>query len=124
MIAKILVVEDEPALSEAYKMILKSHGYEVDVAHDGDEALDKTEKYEPDLILLDLRMPKMNGLEFLEKYDIHGAHPNVKVILFTNYSAQKDIDRAYELGAERYIIKSWVSPKELIKLVGDVLSLA
>jgi len=122
MSSKILVVEDEPALNEAYKMILKSHDYEVEVAHDGAEALAKTANFNPELILLDLRMPKMNGLEFLEKYDLHGAHPDVKVIVFTNYNAQNDIDRAYELGAERYILKAWVSPKELIQLVKEALS--
>ncbi len=68
MSKKILVVEDEIVLLEAYDMVLRAAGYEVTLAHDGQEALDITSKYEPDLILLDLRMPKMSGIEFLKHY--------------------------------------------------------
>jgi two-component system, OmpR family, alkaline phosphatase synthesis response regulator PhoP len=117
---KILVVEDEQALSDAYDIILKGQGHTVTVAHDGSEALEITKTLEPDLILLDLRMPKVNGIEFLEIYKPLELHPNVKVIVFSNLDTQNEIDRAYALGANKYIIKAWVSPKELIKLVKDM----
>lgn len=121
MKAKILVVEDEQALSEAYELILKNDNYEVVVAHDGKDALEKTETYEPDLILLDLRMPRLNGIEFLEQYELTKRHPKVKVIVFSNMDQQKEIDQAYELGANRYMLKAWASPKELLKIVKDTL---
>jgi CheY-like chemotaxis protein len=119
---QILVIEDEQALSDAYEMILDGQGYNVTVAHDGSEALELTKSLEPDLILLDLRMPKVNGIEFLELYRPLELHPDVKIIVFSNLDTQKEIDQAYSLGAQRYILKAWASPKELIKLVKDTLS--
>lgn len=121
MNAKILIVEDEKVLNEAYELILKNEGYEVEVAHDGHEALEKIETFEPDLILLDLRMPRIDGIEFLKRYNLTENHPNVKVIVFSNLDTQKEIDKAYELGAQRYMLKAWASPKELVKLVADTL---
>lgn len=121
MRAKILVVEDEQELNEVYELILKSAGYNVKVAHDGDEALTICETFVPDLILLDLRMPKVSGLEFLQKYELLKNHPTVKVIIFSNLESQSEIDQAYELGAARYMLKAWVSPRELLQLVKQTL---
>jgi CheY-like chemotaxis protein len=119
--ATILIVEDEQALNEAYQMILEKSGYTVFAAYDGKEALEVTEKIEPTLILLDLRMPRMDGIQFLEHYDLKEKHPKVKVIVFSNYDMQKEIDQAYSLGAERYILKAWASPKELLQVVENTL---
>jgi DNA-binding NarL/FixJ family response regulator len=119
---KILIVEDEQVLNEAYEMILKKAGFEVRKAFDGQQALELLKDYEPDLILLDLRMPKVTGIEFLEKYNLAKEHPKVKVIVFSNLDSDKDIDRAYELGAERYMLKSWAAPKDLVRLVNETLS--
>jgi two-component system, OmpR family, response regulator VicR len=118
---KILIVEDEKNLNEAYQMILKQCGYKVYSAYDGQEALDLTKDIEPDLILLDLRMPKMNGIEFLQEFDLGNNHPDTQVIVFSNLDMQKEIDEAFQLGAHKYILKAWASPKELISLVEDTL---
>ena len=122
MSAKILVVEDEIDLSEAYEIILNSAGYEVVLAHDGYDALTVLKKFEPNIILLDLRMPRVSGLEFLQQYNVKQAHPKVKIIVFSNLDAQDEINQAYDLGADRYILKAWASPKELLKLVEDTLN--
>src|SRR5438067_641928 len=98
----ILIVEDEQALNEAYRMILQAEGYNVLSAFDGQEALDLAANDEPDLILLDLRMPVMNGIEFLKKYKPAKEHSKIKIIIFSNLDMQKEIDEAYALGAERY----------------------
>jgi two-component system response regulator VicR len=119
---KILIVEDEIALLEAYELVLNSEGYEVKVAHDGEEALEVVQTYEPDLILLDLRMPRVNGVEFLKRYKPAQTHPSVKIIVFSNLDSDKEIQEAYALGAEKYVLKAWASPRELIKLVKDMLS--
>lgn len=118
----ILVVEDERTLNEAYQVILRKAGYVVKSAFDGKEALTALKTYEPDLILLDLRMPNMDGLEFLHKYDLTHSHPDVKVIIFSNYDMQAEIDEAYQHGADRYILKAWASPKELLTLVKNTLN--
>ncbi len=119
--ADILIVEDERNLNEAYQMILRHAGHVVHAAYDGTEALEITKKLEPDLILLDLRMPKMGGVEFLKRYDLKGDHPKVKVVIFSNLDTQKEIDEAYTLGAHKYMLKAWASPKELTQLVDNLL---
>jgi len=121
MAKKVLIVEDERALNEAYQLILTKHNYEVQAAYDGAEALKVTKKTEPDLILLDLRMPTMSGIEFLQKYELPKKHPNVKVIVFSNLDTQKEINEAYGLGAHKYMLKAWASPKELIQLVQETI---
>ena len=118
----VLIVEDERALNEAYQMILRTSGFEVAVAYDGKEALEVAAEIEPALILLDLRMPRMDGIGFLKEYRLKQEHPKVKVIVFSNYDMQKEIDEAYSLGAERYILKAWASPKELVQVVKNALN--
>lgn len=119
--ATILIVEDEQNLNEAYQMILNSVGHTVHAAYDGVEALELTKSLEPDLILLDLRMPKMGGVDFLKAYKAKQSHPDVKVVIFSNLDTQKEIDDAYKLGADKYMLKAWASPKELIQLVDTLL---
>jgi CheY-like chemotaxis protein len=118
----ILIVEDEQTLNEAYQVILKRAGYHVYSAFDGNEALQAAAEHEPDLILLDLRMPHKDGLQFLHDYDIKHQHPRVRVIIFSNYDMQAEIDEAYAHGADRYILKAWASPKELLALVQNTLA--
>jgi len=116
----ILIVEDESSLNEAYQIILNKAGYEVLSAFDGEEALAIVAKQKPDLILLDLRMPIMNGIEFLKHYQPSKKN-RAKIIVFSNYDLQQEIEEAYKLGADKYILKAWASPKELLKIVKDIL---
>ncbi len=120
--AKILIVEDDVDLNSAYNTILSSVGYEVVSAMNGKEALDEVSANgDPRIMFLDLRMPVMDGIEFLEKYDAP-AHKDTTIIVFSNYDAQKEVDRAYELGAHRYVLKARAAPKELIRIVEDTLA--
>lgn len=121
MKAKILVVEDEKSLSEAYELILKSTGYTVKLAADGEKALEIAETFKPHLILLDLRMPRVGGIEFLKRYEAKTKHPDTKIIVFSNLDTQSEIDEAYALGASHYILKAWASPKELIRVITETL---
>jgi len=114
---KILVVEDDKQLGDAYKLILESAGYDVATARGGEEALDYLKDAEdPSIIFLDLKMDGMDGIEFLKHYDAP-KHENTSVILFTNYDDQKEVDQAFSLGAERYILKARATPSELIRIV-------
>jgi len=121
-LAKVLVVEDEKSLSDAYEMILKSEKHDVELALNGHEALDAFKKSKPDLALLDLRMPKMDGIEFLKKLQPSKKYPKTKIIVFSNYDDQQEIKEAFELGAHRYILKAWSSPNELLKVVRETLA--
>jgi len=117
----ILIVEDEPELAEVYSTLLSQNNYNVAVAHNGKEALKIADSHHPLLILLDLRMPVMDGVQFLKKYDLKKKHPDVKVVVFSNYDLQDEIDDAYRLGADRYVLKAWASPRELLQIVKDSL---
>jgi CheY-like chemotaxis protein len=120
--AKILIVEDEATLNDAYGIILKRQGHDVTQTFNGQEALDAIKKDTPDLILLDLRMPVMDGVQFLHNLEPSKNFPKIKIIVFSNYDVQKDIDEAFELGATRYMLKAWASPKELVRIVNDTLA--
>lgn len=120
--ARILVVEDDHDLNNAYCIILKHEGYEVESAFDGKEALKKLKHFEPDLILLDLLMPIMGGLEFLQQSGLPKHHPKTKVLIFTNMENSPEVAAAYKLGAQRCIIKSWTAPHNLARVVSDTLN--
>lgn len=120
--AKILIIEDDIDLNGAYTMILNSAGYEVTSAHNGEEALARIEADgDPRIMFLDLRMPVMDGIEFLRRYNAP-SHEKTTIIVFSNYDAQKEVDKAYELGAHRYVLKARAAPKELIRIVEDTLA--
>lgn len=118
--ARILIVEDDKDLNTAYQMILKKSGYEVGSALNGKSALEMVDTFNPDLILLDLLMPIMGGLEFLQNYNLD-QHPEVKVLIFTNMENSPEVNEAYKLGATRCIIKSWTAPQSLSRVIDDVL---
>ena len=119
---KILIVEDDPALNNAYSIILKHAGHEVVEAFDGKEALEKLDDFKPDLILLDLLMPVMGGLEFLQQWEAPQRGRDVKILIFTNMENSPEVTEAYKLGANRCIIKSWTAPHNLAKVVSETLS--
>lgn len=116
---RVLVVEDEQSLNAAYKLILEHAGYKVATAFDGQEALDEIAKQDPDIILLDLKMPRMDGIAFLEKYQPRLLKNKPKIIVFSNFDLQEEIDRAFVLGADKYVLKAWAAPKDLLKIVSE-----
>ena len=117
----ILVVEDDVTLNEAYKAILETAHYTVYTAFNGEEALKVAAEHTPQLIFLDLRMPVMDGIGFLKAYQPKKTNPNAHIIVFSNYDMQAEVDEAYELGAERYVLKAMASPNDLLKIVKDLV---
>jgi len=120
--AKVLVVEDDKDLNTAYTLILEHDGHQVTPTYNGQEALKAIKTSDPDLILLDLLMPVMGGLEFLQNYELKKKHPNVKVLIFTNMENSPEVNEAYKLGAHRCIIKSWTAPQNLSRVIKDALN--
>lgn len=116
----ILVVEDDTVLNDAYKTILESANHTVFTAYDGQEALEVTKQHTPDIIFLDLRMPGMDGIGFLKAYKPKETNPNAHVIVFSNYDMQAEVDEAYQLGADRYVLKALAAPNDLLKIVADL----
>lgn len=121
--AKILLVEDDPLMVRMYQRKLISDSYDVGVAVNGEEGLAKVRSFRPDLVLLDIMMPKLNGLEVLERMKSDPTTSKIPVIILTNLGgSQDDIDNGLELGAVAYLIKSAYRPDEVVKKVKEVLA--
>ena len=117
---RVLIVEDEQLLNEAYARVLSTANISLMRAYNGKEALEMLKKQTPDIILLDLRMPVMNGIDFLKELKPQATLPGTKIIVFSNYDDQSEIDEAFSLGAMHYMLKAWATPDELIKLIREV----
>src|SRR5437867_1207790 len=103
---KILVVDDDKFLGNAYRAKLTKAGYEIQLAKDGEEALDALKTFMPDLIILDLVMPVKDGFTTLEELKKNDQYKTIPVIVASNLGQKEDFDRAMKLGAVDFIIKS------------------
>lgn len=119
--AKVLIVEDDVFLSKMYAKKFQIAGYEVEVAHDGLEALAKVKTFSPDLILMDILMPRLSGIEALDKLKADSATKHIPVIMATNLSTTDDAQTALKKGAVKYIVKSEVTPTQLVQTASSYL---
>ncbi len=110
----ILIVDDDPLIARMYEHKMQIDGYEVDVAFNGEEALAAVRKHKPDIILLDVMMPKMNGAETLKILKEDKETKHIPILMLTNLGDKaSDAEKAKVLGALDYLIKSEISLKEL-----------
>lgn len=114
MAKKILIIEDEEIMVDLLQRKLTKEGYEVSVARDGVEGIKIMKKAKPDLILLDIIMPKMGGFEVMEKMAQEKELKKIPVIIISNSGQPVEIDRAQALGAKDWLIKTEFDPKEVI----------
>jgi len=114
---KVLIVEDEKILAELLAKKLKEEGYDTVLAQDGEEGFKKIKEEKPDLILLDIVMPKMGGFEVLEEMQKTSEIKNIPVIVISNSGQPVEISRALELGVKDYLIKTQFDPDEVINKV-------
>lgn len=120
--AKILLAEDDDALAGMYKMKFEDEGFMVARAANGEEALLMAKSEKPDIILLDVMMPKKEGTEVLIELKGDETTKNIPVIFLTNLGGRmEDTKAAQELGAEDFIVKSLVTPKDVVAKVREVL---
>ena len=119
---KILVVEDEKELLDLYVTLLQQEGYDVDNAADGELALSKASNNTYDLILLDIILPKMDGLQVLDNLKKTGKLPKGKVVLLTNLGQDLVVAKALEFNVRGYIVKSDYTPEQLLNEVKGYLS--
>ena len=106
MVKKILMIEDEKALQYTLGELLTSEGFALAQAYDGQEGLELARSENPDLVLLDLRLPKKDGFEVLKELKSDKKTSEIPVIIFTNLETAEDIDKALEAGATTYIVKA------------------
>jgi DNA-binding response OmpR family regulator len=120
---KILVADDEMTLRNIYKQMLEEEGYQVDLAEDGERALVLLQEGGYDLVLLDVQMPKMNGMETVEALKrIHSSKPNGPIFFLTNNSDEVTIAKGVDLEIQGYLIKSQYTPDKLVREVNRILN--
>lgn len=120
--AQILFVEDDKNIVTTYKMELEWEGYEVIHAIDGVEAIEKLKDIKPDLILLDLSLPRKDGLEVLATIKGDDKTKHIPVVILTNYATDENIHKAFELGAVSFITKYNFTPSETVAKVKEILN--
>jgi len=121
--SKILIVDDDALLVRMYQKKLTNDGYDVSTAGDGIAALKKLETDIPDLVLLDIMMPGMNGLEVLKKIKANEKTKKLPVIMLTNVGgSDEDTERGLELGAVAYLIKAGTRPDAVVSKIKEVLA--
>lgn len=118
---KILFIEDEAVLQKTFEGAFRAEGYDVISALDGETGVKLAKTQKPDLILLDLVLPKLNGFEVLRKLKNDSDTREIPVIILTNLERMSDIDKALELGATTYLVKVNYSLEEVIKKVKKTL---
>ena len=118
---KVLVVEDDQFLSNAYKLKLSKSGFDVSVASDGEIGIKLMKEDKPDIVLLDLIMPNVDGFTCLESIKADDSLKDVPVIVASNLGQDEDVERAKSLGAVDFIIKSNISIEEIVEKVKAVV---
>lgn len=110
---KILVVEDDEFLFDAYRLKLEKENFEVAIAHDGEEALKQADLFKPDLIILDIVMPKMDGIETLKRLKKNPRTSSIPIIIASNVDQAEKVNECKQLGAVDYFVKSNITINSL-----------
>ncbi|MGB9743239.1 MAG: response regulator [Minisyncoccales bacterium] len=118
---KILIIEDEKMLGEMYQEKFRKEGFEAFLAGSTEEAIEAVPKIKPDLILLDILLPKKNGIGFMEWFSGQKEFASVPVIAFSNYDHPEKREKAKKLGIKDYLIKTDFTPQEIVDKVKKYL---
>ena len=123
MAHKILIVDDEPNIVISLEFLMKKEGFEIAVAGDGEEALAKVASFKPDLILLDVMMPKKSGFEVCECLRADPAHAGLVIVMLTAKGRDTEVAKGLAIGADAYVTKPF-STKDLVLKVKSMLGVA
>lgn len=119
---KILLVEDDPFLLSMYSVKFELEGFKVMTAEDGEKGLSMAKKEKPEIILLDIMLPKMDGFEVLKELKKDEGTKKIPVILLTNLSQKKEVSQGLSLGADDYLIKAHFMPSEVVEKILKVIN--
>ena len=119
---KIAIVEDDIAISQMYRMKFEVEGYEVETAENGKAGVALVQEFHPDIVLMDLMMPEMNGDEALQQIRAEEWGKDLKVIILTNLGRQEAPAQLNELNVSAYVVKAEMTPKQVAELVEKTLS--
>jgi two-component system, response regulator len=120
-LVEVLLVEDDQSVLEMYRLKLELDGYRVSTAGDGEDGLRKAEELRPDIIFLDIRLPKMDGFEVLRRLRSQETTKEIPVIILSNYGEDDLVARGLRLGAHEYLIKARTTPSSLSEGIGEWL---
>lgn len=119
---KILLVEDDPMVVRMYKRKLTMEGFDLSLAYNGEEGLEAINKDRPDIILLDIMMPRMNGFEMLKRVKSDEKNKDIPIVILTNLGDRaEDVERSKRLGADDHWVKANMSLKELVDRITVIL---
>ena len=121
---KIAIIEDDPTISQMYRMKFESDGFEVRLAANGQIGVGVVEKFQPDIILLDLQMPEMNGTEALRYIRAKDWGKTIPVIVLTNLGEEEAPREIKELGVHSYIVKANLTPRQVVEQVKSAIKTA
>ena len=117
----ILIVEDQPGFRRIYEDVLSDAGYEVLIAEDGEKGWQMAKDRKPNLILLDLGLPKIDGFEVLKRIRENETTKSIPIIIFSVMGDEKDIKKAMEMGANDYTIKGFYTPRQILSKVKNLV---
>lgn len=120
--SKIAIIEDDPVISQMYRMKFESEGFEVQLASDGQKGVELVENFRPDIILLDLNMPIMNGIDALRAIRDTSEGRNIPVIILTNLGEEEAPSDLKLLNVHSYIVKANLTPRQVVSRVKEALS--
>lgn len=120
---KLLIVEDDVILQKALQEFLNGEGFEISVASDGEEGINKAKEIIPDIVLLDIILPKKDGYEVLADLKHDEKTKQIPIILLTNLGSLNDVEKAIELGATTYLVKSDYKLEEVAKKIKETLKM-
>lgn len=118
---KILIIDDDPFILDMYALKFREDGFQVESARDGKEGLKKIKEYNPEVILLDIVMPVMDGFDVMHQLKKDNIAPNTTVVLLSNLGQKDDVDRGMRLGAHDYIIKAHFTPTEVVNKIKTLI---
>jgi two-component system, OmpR family, alkaline phosphatase synthesis response regulator PhoP len=121
MSKKILFVEDDEGFFNLFSAALSMRGYNIIHVADGSKAVEKARSEKPDLVLLDIILPGMNGLDILKELKESDETKGIKIVMLTNFGTDSNVNRAVELGADDYLMKYNVVPSELPDKIASLL---
>jgi CheY-like chemotaxis protein len=121
-VTTVLFAEDDPSVAQMYKLSLELAGYQVYVASDGLMALEMARRYMPDIMFLDIRMPKMDGLTLLETLRSDQLTKRIPAVILSNWNEKELVERSIRLGGLDHLIKSQTTPAHLIRHMPEWLS--
>jgi len=119
---KILIIEDDPFLSEMYAAKFNQNDFQTEVATDGKSGLDKIKADRPDLVLLDIVLPKMDGFEVLKAIKMDPKFKDIPIVLLTNLGQKSEVEKGLSLGADEYIIKAHFTPTAVVAKIKEILN--